>query len=175
MLPLLNISQHFSLYFSFPLAEAQSYVDGTEAQQNDFLTNRIIPIGPVNGGQFANGELIVDAFVKASALDTCQTFAALRGFDRNSDGFELIDKALGSAAAQPNIRKFWDRVWYKGGNLIDFDNNQRVLTHAWFLESAEKGQFVVVALANNRISGNTDTFDVQSLTSRILQLLRELL
>jgi len=173
MLPLLNISQHFSLFFSFPLNDSLSYINGTEAEQNEFLTNRIIPIGSVLGGPFANGEVIADAFVQASPLDTCQTFAALRGFDRNSDGFDLIDRALGSAAAQPNIRPFWDRVWYKGGNLIDFTNNQRVLTHAWFLESAEHGQFAVVAFANNRVSGNIDTFDVQSLTSRILQLLQE--
>lgn len=172
MLPLLNISQHFSLYFNFSLQDALSYIDGTEAQQNTFLTDRILPIGSVLGGSTFNNEVLVDAFVKASPIDVCQTYASLREFPRESAGFELIDKALGSSAAQPNIRAFWDRVWYKGGSL-EGNGQQRVLTHSWLLESAEKGRFVVVALANNPVSGDIDTFEVQSLTSRIIQLLRE--
>lgn len=173
MLPLLSISQHFSLYYRFSLQDALSYINGSEIEQNAFLTDRILPIGPVNGGSMFNDEVLVDAFVRASPLDVCRAFAALRAFPRDSDGFELLDKALGSAAAQPNIRQFWDRVWYKGGSLVGNNAAQRVLTHAWFLESAEKGRYVVVALANRRVSGTIDTFDVQSLTSRILQLLRE--
>ena len=171
MLPLLSISQAFSLYRSFPLAEVRDYLDSSEAEQQAFVTERMIPLGPVLNGPFFHSELLVDAFVKGSALSVCNAFASLRGFDRHSEGFELIDGALGAAAAQPDIRTHWDRVWYKGGNLLG-NNEQRVLTHAWFLESAEKGRYAVVALANNRVSGNIDTFAVQSLTSRILERLR---
>lgn len=171
MLPLLSISQAFSLYRSFPLAEVLGYLNATEAEQQAFVTEQMIPLGPVLNGPFFHNELLVDAFVKGSALSVCNAFASLRGVERNSEGFELIDRALGAAAAQPDIRSHWDRTWYKGGNLVGNDE-QRVLTHAWFLESAEKGRFAVIALANNRVSGNIDTFEVQSLTSRILQLLR---
>ncbi len=171
MLPLLSISQAFSLYRSFPLSEVLDYLSSSEAEQRAFVTERMIPLGPVLNGPYFHSELLVDAFVKGSALSVCNAFASLRGFERSSEGFELIDNALGAAAAQPDIRNHWDRVWYKGGSLLDNDG-QRVLTHAWFLESAEKGQYAVVALANNRVSGNIDSFEVQSLTSRILQLLR---
>ena len=173
MLPLLSISQHFSLYRSFSIDESLSYINGTEAQQERFQIDRMIPLGPVLSGPTFHSELLVDAFVKASPMDTCRTFSALRRLPRDSAGFQLVDEALSAGAAQPDLRGNWDRVWYKGGNLVGTSNDQRVLTNAWMLESAEHGQFVVVAFANRRVSGNIDTFEVQSLTSRIMQLLLE--
>lgn len=172
MLPLLSISQQFSLLFTFPLDVATSYVNGSEAFQAQFLVDEIEPVGSVLGGSLFNDSLLVDGGWMASPIDICNAYARLREFPSNTPGFEIVDRAMSSQVAQPDVRAAWDRVWFKGGNLIGTNNEQRVLTNAWFLESAERGRFFVAALANNPVAGtgSIDTFEVQSLTSRILQL-----
>ena len=180
MQPLLSISQQFSLFFSFPLDIASSYVNGTESFQAQFLVNEIEPIGSVLNGPFFHNTLLVDAAWMASPIDICNAYARLREFPGGTEAFEIVDRAMSSSVAQPDVRGAWDRVWYKGGSLNGSDasvaNERRVLTHAWFLESAERGRFFVSALANNPVPGNgtIDDFEVQSLTSRILQLVSEL-
>ena len=173
MQPFLSISQNFSIFFSFSLAVAESYVEGSEAFQSDFFESDILPLGSVLGGSFFNDSLLVDGAWQASPVDACNAFASLRAFPPSSAAFDVIDFAMSAGVAQPGIRERWDRVWFKGGNLIGQNNDQRVLTLAWFLESAQFGRFVVVAMANNRVAGNIDTFVSQSLTSRILETLAD--
>jgi len=174
MQPLLSISQQFSLYFTFPLDIASSYVNGSEAFQAQFSVDEIEPIGSVLGGDFFHNSLLVDAAWMASPLDACNAYARLRNSAPvGTAQFEIIDRAMSASVAQPDVRNAWDRAWYKGGSLAGSNggvNEQRVLTHAWFLESAERGRFFVGAFANNRFSGNIDAFEVQSLTSRMLEL-----
>jgi|GEM_PF-808244 len=180
LLPLLSISQQFSLLFSFPLATATSYVNGSESFQEQFLVNEIEPVGSVLGGPFFHSSLLVDGAWMASPMDICNAYARLRTVSSGTQAFEIVDRAMSASVAQPDVRNAWDRVWYKGGSLFGTDgtvpSEQRVLTHAWFLESAERGRFFVAALANNPRQGNgsIDDFVVQSLTSRMLQLVSEL-
>jgi len=180
LLPLLSISQQFSLLFSFPLATATSYVNGSESFQEQFLVDEIEPVGSVLGGPFFHSSLLVDAAWMASPTDICNAYARLRTVPSGTQAFEIVDRAMSASVAQPDVRNAWDRVWYKGGSLFGTDgtvpSEQRVLTHAWFLESAERGRFFVAALANNPRQGNgsIDDFVVQSLTSRMLQLVSEL-
>jgi len=180
LLPLLSISQQFSLFFTFPLEIASSYVNGTESFQAQFLVDEIEPVGSVLGGPVFNNSLLVDAAWMASPTDICNAYARLRAMPIGTEQFEIVDRAMSASVAQPDVRNTWDRVWYKGGSLSGSDSSTplelRVLTHAWFLESAERGRFFVAALANNPVpgTGSIDTFEVQSLTSRILQLVGEL-
>ncbi len=88
----------------------------------------------------------------------------------------VVERALGAGVAQPNQRNEWDRIWYKGGNLIvesDPGNpgfEQVVLTHAWMLENEGSDPWVVVALSNGP-TDDIDGFDVQSITGRIFEIL----
>ncbi|MGB0514600.1 MAG: hypothetical protein ACPGJE_07145, partial [Wenzhouxiangellaceae bacterium] len=51
-------------------------------------------------------------------------------------------------------------------------SGNHVLTHAWLLENTpEFPPLVVVALANNP-AGGIDAFEIQSITSRIVELVR---
>ena len=175
MQPLLSISQQFSLFFSFPLDVATDYVNGTESFQSQFLVDEIEPIGSVLGGDFFNNSLLVDGAWMASPIDICNAYARLRtSAPVDSPQFEIIDRAMSASVAQPNVRGAWDRAWFKGGSLVGSNSEMRVLTKAWFLESAERGRFFVAALANNPVSGSIDQFEVQSLTGRILELVSEL-
>ena len=92
---------------------------------------------------------------------------------QGSDPLKLVDTALGAGVAQPNIRNLWDRVWYKGGSLSDGTNGFNVLTHAWLLEKKDSDPYVVIAMTNDR-SGGIDGFKVQSITSRIIELLSKM-
>lgn len=171
MAPQLGISEQFHLFFSFPMAEALEYVNGTESFQRDFLANRIVPLGASGsgGGGYFNESLFIDGAWQASPMDICGNFARHRQHAPGSDAALLVDRALQTSAAQPNVREHWDRVWYKGGNLESSVNGQLVLTHAFMLESAGRDPVVVVAMANNS-SGQIDVFDVQSVVGRLLQL-----
>lgn len=171
--PLLGISEQFHLFYSFDLPTSLSYVNGSEAFQNNFLTTQIVPLGPSNGGPFFHVSLLTDGSWRASPFDICAAFAALRRSPGGSEAFKTVDRAMGAGVAQPNVRGQWDRVWYKGGSLSSGGAGFNVLTHAWFLEDAERDPFVVIALSNAS-AGGIDQFFVQSVTGRILQLVAQL-
>ena len=137
-----------------------------------FLQNQIEPLGSFadTGGGFNNETLFVTGSWRASPADVCRAFASHRQWAAGSDALQLADRALGAQAAQPRVRPRWDRVWYKGGNLVSGANGQLVLTHAWMLENAGEDPYVVVAMLND-VNGGIDVFDTQSVLGRILQLL----
>lgn len=169
--PFLNVSEQFHVFRSFDLATANAYVTGTEAFQYDFLANQIEPLGPLNTATapFFHVPLLTDGTWRASPLDICRAFAALRRLPGGSEAFRMVDRAMGSQAAQPNVRAQWDRAWYKGGSLATGSSGLHALAHAWLLEDAGREPFVVVALANSS-AGGIDQFNVQSVLGRVLEL-----
>jgi hypothetical protein len=173
--PLLGVSEQFHLLYSFPLEVAQSYVDGSEAFQQQFLEEQIEPLGSLVGDPlpYFNIPLLTSGTWRASPLDVCRAYANLRRLPQGSDAIAVVDRALGAQAAQPEVRNAWDRVWYKGGSLRVSTTELRVLTHAWMLENAGDAPYVVVAMSNNE-SGNIDEFAVQSITGRILELVAQM-
>ncbi len=171
--PLLGISEQFHVFRSFDLATANSYVNGSEAFQQQFLVNQIVPLGPNNGGPFFHTDLLTEGSWRASPLDVCAAFSALRRLPAGSEAFKMVDRAMGAQAAQPNVRAAWDRVWYKGGSLASGANGLHVLVHAWMLEDAGRDPFVVVVMSNS-IGGGIDQSNVQSVAGRILQLVAAL-
>ncbi len=170
--PLLSINQQFHLFYSFDLATSQGYLDATELIQRNFLQNQIVPLGPVDvfNAPFFHAELLDDGSWQASPLDICATFSQLRQTSRRNEAFELVNQALSAGIAQPEIRTAFDRVWFKGGSLSDA-SGFRVLSFAWLLENNGEDPYVVVAMLNRPDAGDIDQFVVQSLTSRIIQLL----
>lgn len=169
--PLLDISEQFHLFHSFPLAAAQAYVDGSEAYQQQFIDEQIVPLGPDTGsGPYNNVSLFTSGSWRASPLDICAAFSRLRREPPGSDALWLVDHALGAQVAQPNVRALWDRVWYKGGSLSSGADGYHVLTHAWMLENAGEDPYVLVAMSTDD-GGGIDQYQVQSVTGRILQLL----
>lgn len=168
--PFLNISEQFHVFRSFDLATANSYVNGTEAFQNDFLATQIVPLGPLTGNPpFFHVPLLTSGTWNASPLDVCAAFAALRRLPGGSEAFRMVDRAMGSQVAQPNVRGQWDRAWYKGGSLASGASGLHVLVHAWMLEDAGRDPYVVVGMANSA-GGGIDQFNVQSVLGRVLQL-----
>ena len=167
--PFLNISEQFHVFTAFDLPTAQSYVNGSEAFQAMFLADEIEPLGPQNGGPFFHPSLLTDGTWQASPMDVCAAFASLRALPPGSEALATADAALSAAAAQPNVRNAWDRVWYKGGSLASGANGLHVLTHAWMLENAGQDPYVVVAMSNSD-GGGIDQFAVQSITGRMLEL-----
>ena len=86
---------------------------------------------------------------------------------------DLVNHAMGASSAQPDVRNHWDRVWYKGGSLAS-GNGYHVLTHAWMLENSGEDPYVVVAMSNSE-AGGIDQYRVQSITGRVLELVRSTL
>lgn len=168
--PLLDISEQFHLFDSFPLATALQYVNGTEAFQQQFLDQQIVPLGPdTQTGPYNNVSLYTTGSWRASPLDICAAFSRLRREAQGSDQIWLVDHALGAQAAQPNVRNLWNRVWYKGGSLVSGSDGYHVLTHAWMLENTNEDPYVVIAMSNDD-NGGIDEYKVQSVAGRILQL-----
>lgn len=168
--PVLDISEQFHLFDSFPLATALQYVNGSEAFQQQFLDEQIVPLGPdTQDGPYDNVSLYTNGSWRASPLDVCAAFSRLRREAQGSDQLWLVDHALGAQAAQPNLRGLWNRVWYKGGSLVSGADGYHVLTHAWLLENAGADPYVVVVMSNDD-SGGIDEYEVQSVAGRILQL-----
>lgn len=170
--PFLGINEQFHLFYSFPLVDSQSYIAGDDAFQSNFLNTRIVPLGPVTTTPFFHASLLVDGSWRASPLDVCAAFSALRRLPRGSEAMRMADRALSASAAQPDVRGDWDRVWYKGGSLSS-GAGFHVLVHAWLLEDAGQDPYVVVAMSNSN-TGGIDQFNVQSVTGRILELLSQL-
>lgn len=170
--PFLGVNEQFHLFYSFPLADSQSYVSGDDVFQTNFLNTRIVPLGPVTTFPFFHASLLVDGSWRASPLDVCAAFSALRRLPRGSEAMRMADRALSASAAQPDVRGDWDRVWYKGGSLSS-NAGFHVLVHAWLLEDAGVDPYVVVAMSNSN-TGGIDQFNVQSVTGRILELLSQL-
>lgn len=172
LLPFLNISEQFHVFTRFDLPTAQAYVDGSQAFREQFLANQIVPEGPSYpiSFPFFHDSLLTGGTWRASARDICRTFAGLNGLDRNGAGFEVVDQALGSQVAQPGIRNEWGRVWYKGGSLTSGATGNHVLTHAWMLQKDGESQpWIVVALSNDP-AGGIEAAPIQSVTSRIIEL-----
>ncbi len=176
LLPFLNISEQFHVFTRFNLATAQSYVNGNLAFREQFLVDQIIPQGPSHpiNFPFFHESLLSTGTWRATATDICRTFAGLNNLPRNSAGFEVVDQALGYQVAQPGIRNEWQRVWYKGGSLTSGATGNHVLTHAWLLQkSGEVRPWVVIALANDS-NGGIEGGPIQSLTSRIIELIGQI-
>ncbi len=171
--PLLGINEQFHVFRSFPLAEALSYVNGSEPFQAQFVVDRIEPLGPITAYPFFHVDLMTSGTWQASPMDICAAFAALRRLPKGSEALAVVDAALGGQAAQPEVRGDFDRVWYKGGSLAASTNNFHVLTHAWMLEDAGRDPFVVIAMSNSN-AGGIDQFAVQSITGRMLELVSQL-
>ena len=178
--PLLKINEQFHVFRTLSRTDADAYVDGTENYQYAYLPT-LEGLGPLTSGPNFWVDLLVDGTWRASPMDVCANFAALREF--GSDARTLVDAALGASVAQPNVRGDWDRVWYKGGSLAQAANQFNVFTHAWLLERNGQSPLVLVALSNSpngAISGlnnggpRNDIFDIQSLTGRLLELMETL-
>ncbi|MEO8011014.1 MAG: hypothetical protein ABI650_05165 [Dokdonella sp.] len=92
---------------------------------------------------------------------------------QGSEALLAVDAALGSAAAQPEVRARWNRVWYQGGSLASGASGLHVLTHAWMHENAGEDPCVVVALSNSA-GGDIDPCLVQSVAGRLLELVSQL-
>lgn len=173
LLPFLNISEQFHVFTRFDLTTAQSYVNGDLAFREQFLLNEIIPEGPSHpiNFPFFHESLLSTGTWRASALDICRTLAGLDALPRNGDGFDVVNQAMGYQSAQPGIRNEWQRVWYKGGSLTSGATGNHVATHAWLLQKdGESRPWVVVALANDS-SGGIEFSPIQSVTSRIIELI----
>lgn len=171
--PLLSINEQFHLFFSFPLTESESYVNGTEAFQQSFLTSEIEPLGPVTSFPFFHADLLDDGSWQASPNDVCAVLAKLRTISSTNGAFDVVDRALGAQAAWPSIRNLFDRVWFKGGSLADAVGF-RVYTGGWLLETQGRDPYVLVVMANRPDPGTVDVGVVQSLTARIMHLLAEM-
>jgi hypothetical protein len=107
--------------------------------------------------------------VLAGPLDICAAFSALRRLPGGSEAFKMVDRAMGAQVAQPNVRGQWDRAWYKGDSLASGTSGLHVMVHAWMLEDAGRDPYVVVGMADSS-AGGIDTFNVQSVLGRVLQL-----
>lgn len=174
LLPFLNISEQFHVFTRFNLSTALSYVNGTEVFQEAFLSSSIEPLGPSFpiSFPFFHTQLLTAGTWSATPRDICRTLGALHATAEDFGAFDLVDQAMGAQAAQPGIRNAWARVWFKGGSLTSSVSGDHVLTHAWLLEDNEEfPPLVVVALANNP-AGGIDAFEIQSITSRLVELMR---
>ena len=171
MTPFLSVNENFNLLHAAPAA-ATAYINGTPDFRRNYVNTVLVPQGPWLGGP-SNFAAFIPASWQASALDVCEAYAGMRRFTRGSEAMRLADRALSAGVAQPFVRNEWERVWYKGGTLVDSNNSKLVLAHSWLLETESRGTFVVVALANNP-AGGIDEFQVQSVTGRILQLVKAL-
>ncbi|MEE4174513.1 MAG: serine hydrolase [Xanthomonadales bacterium] len=177
MAPQLGISEQFHLFFSFPMMEAMSYVNGTEEFQRTFLEERIVPLGSAatGGGGFFNESLLIDGAWQASPLDVCGAFARHRRHTPGSDAALVVERALQASAAQPNLRERWDRVWYKGGSLDSFANGRLVLTHAFMFEREGEAPYVLVGFSNDPSGGlEGQVFNIQSILGRLAQIAADL-
>jgi beta-lactamase class A len=169
MTPFLSLNENFGLLQSVSLADAQAYVSGTEDFQRTYVDTVLTPLTVGSGPQlFNHTSLYLTATWQSSATDICNAYAGIRRFNDLTAGFQVMDRALSSQAAQPGVRNRWDRVWYKGGSLNNGGGNV-VLTHSWLVQSDSRGTFVVVAMANTNTPA-IDQFAVQSATGRMLQL-----
>jgi hypothetical protein len=169
LLPFMGITQTFHLFRSFPLTTAEAWPTLGEAQQIDFLQNQIVPLGNAFGA-FFHAPLLTRVTWRASPLEICRAFASLRyGTYAGSEAMRVVDRAMSAAAAQPNVRAEWDRVWYKGGSLASSANGTHVLVHVWLLEDAGRDPYVVVVMANSD-GGGINAVNIQSVAGRILQL-----
>jgi len=174
--PLLSVNEQFHVFFSFPLLTAETFVNDSEANQLDFINDQIVPLGPVSSFPHNNVSLLTQGSWSASPMDVCANMAKLRTYPKNSDASIAINRAYGAQAAQFRVRPEWDRVWYKGGSLIGGGSGYHVLTHAWLLENNGQWPIVLVAMANNDnggIDADLGIFKIQSVLSRILELIAE--
>jgi hypothetical protein len=173
LLPFLNISEQFHVFRSFDLATALSYVNGDLPFRTQFLNDQILPLGPSfqASNPFFHESLLSTGTWSASARDICRTLAGMHALPRASAGFQVVNQALGYQAALPGVRADWGRVWYKGGSLSSGATGLHVLTGAWLLQKeGESKPWVVVGLTNDS-AGGIDIFQVNSVLSRIIELI----
>ena len=176
--PLLSINQRFSLILALTPTEAANYLNASEAEQQVILQDQIEPLGSLVNNPAVNtfnGDLLVNGTWQATPADLCNAFMSLRTtYPIDSDAFSIINESMSSNAAFTGLRNEWDRVWFKGGSLAagTADGPEtRALAFAWFLESAERGRFVVVGVANNEFTGGVDQPITSALLVRLLDLL----
>jgi len=171
MTPFLSTNENFHLYWSLPEAQALTYVNGTEQEQRDFLTNVIEPLGPVTAFPFANNSVLIDGTWQASPMDVCGAIAGLRQFNDTTESFELVDQAYSANTGIWGQRQRWERVWFKGGSLSD-GQGLVTLTLGWLVESDDRGAFVVVGMANTHPSSPSRISDAAffSVMSRIMDI-----
>jgi hypothetical protein len=171
--PMLSISEQNHLFWSFPLSTVMDYINGTESFQQQFLEDEIIPLGPFTTFLHNNYTILVDAGWKATAMDICKTYAHLRELPQGSSAMLMTDVSLGANSAFPGVRNYWDRVWYKGGDLYAGTNGLQVFTLSWMLENQGQNPIVVVSMSNSP-EGGIVADSVSSVTARILELARDL-
>ena len=176
--PLLSVNQRFSLFQVLTPTEAAIYLNASEAEQQVILQDQIEPIGSLVNNPAANlfnADILVNGTWQASPIDLCNAFTRLRTtYPVDSDAFTIINESMSTSAPFTGIRNEWDRVWFKGGSLAAGTANgpeTRALAFAWFLESAERGRFVVVGAANNEFTGGINQPMTRSLLVRLLDLL----
>lgn len=173
--PMLSINEQFHLFFSIDPTTALDFVNDSEPNQLNFINTQLEPLGAVTSYPYNNDFLMTTGSWRASAMEVCQNFANLRTYPKGSAAMNLVDRAMGAQAAQPEVRKHWDRVWYKGGSLVSGVNGYQVLTHAWLLENNGHTPYVVVGMtndANGGIDDNDGLYIIQSVLGRILELTR---
>jgi hypothetical protein len=181
MTPLLGLSEQFHLILnpSISAAARDAYLNGSEAFQQSYLQNTLIPLGRFAGGGVLNPISLLNTHTwRATPMDVCRAMAALRKFPDRTNAQRLIDKAFGAGAFLPGVRNQWDRVWYKGGSLQSTSTNQHVNTNAWMLEKVGRDPVVFVTYSNDPNGGlstnpavTPNIFQVNSLLGRMHQLL----
>ncbi len=171
--PFLSINEMFNLFSAVTPSQAIAYRDGSESFQRTFLDTVLVPLGPVAAFGDNYQSLFFTAAWVASPLDVCAVMAGMRQFNDRSPGFQVIDQALSSEAATLFVRNRWERVWYKGGSLVNA-TGAKVLTHSWLLESDSRGAYVVVSMHND-LSYTLDlsTLGIEWTLARILQLVSD--
>lgn len=171
ILPFLSMNEAFHLYFTVPEMDALNYIVETEAGQRAYVTDVLNPLGPVVNFARANVSALVRALWQSTPNDVCAAFAGLRQFPDNSEGFEVLDTALGAETLGVNVRDQWERVWFKGGSLSD-NLGLRVLTYAWMFETDARGAYAVIVFTNNDsgASARIDQSLVGSVALRIAEI-----
>lgn len=174
MEPFLSMNEAFNLYFTVPEADAIAYVNADEDTQKMYVDNVLTPAGPVVSPARANLPVLVSGLWQASPQDVCSAMAGLRQFNDATEAFKVIDQAYGATSAIINLRKKWERVWFKGGSLDD-GFGLRVLTYGWMLESDDRGAYAVIVMTNNDSGGNARISQnpITSISSRILDIVDE--
>lgn len=171
--PFLSINEMFNLFSGVTAAQAAAYRDGSEAFQRNFLDTVLARLAPNTSGNDNYAATFFSAAWMASPMDVCAALAGIRQFNDRSPGFRMIDQALSSEAATVFLRNRWQRVWYKGGSLVN-STGFKVLTHSWLLESDSRGAFVVVSMHNDlSFTLDLSKSGVEWTLARVLQLVSD--
>lgn len=170
--PFLSLNEQFQVFWGLTPEEANEYATSGDNRQRNILLNTIEPLGVPTEFPYSNEDALRVSSWAASAMDVCQAYAGLRQFDNRSDAFSIIDFAFGAEAVLNTVRNKWDRVWSKGGSLVN-ENGNYVFTLSWLLESDTRGAHVIVLMANNEDRSAIVGAPIFSMASRIAEILDE--